>query len=54
MVGGRVVYDRVWLGVWVGGGEICNCGVGWSGGWVRGWVVSDVLVGVSVRGDMWK
>ena len=32
MVGGRVVYDRVWLGVRVGGGAICNCGVGWSGG----------------------
>ena len=45
-----MAYDRVWLGVRVGGGAICNCGVGWSGGgWVRGWVVSDVLVGVSVR-----
>ena len=51
MVGGRVVYSRVCLGVRVGGGAICSCGVGWrsGGGWIRVWVVSDVLVGVSVR-----
>ena len=31
--------------------------VGWGGGvgwWIRVWVVSDVLVGVSAREDVWR
>ena len=42
---------------WVCGLEVWQFAIvewGGVGGWVRGWVVSDVLVGVSVRGDMWK
>ena len=45
----------VCLGLWVGGGAIYSCGVVWrSRGWVRVRVVREVLVGVSVRGDMWR
>ena len=45
-----MVYSRVCLGVRVGGGgQFAIVEWGGVGGWIRVWVVSDVLVGVSVR-----
>ena len=50
-----MVYGRVCLGVRIGGGQFTVVELGGGvGGWIRVWVVSEVLVGVSVRGDMWR